>query len=79
MNVPTLVYKCSLFTYKKKNFKASSSPYMNNNCGLFFEDFEDFTVKFKKLNNKRLSPQKWVNENMSQDISIIKLFEIIDK
>jgi hypothetical protein len=52
---------------------------MNNNCGLFFEDFEDFTVKFKKLNNKRLSPQKWVNKNMSQDISIIKLFEIIDK
>jgi len=79
MNVPTLVYKYSLFIHEKKKFKGSSSPYLNNNCGFFFKDFEDFTIKFKKLNNKRLSPQKWLNENMSQDNSIKKLFEIINK
>jgi hypothetical protein len=64
---------------KKKKFKASSSPYLSNNCGFFFENFEDFIVKFKKLNNKKLNPRKWVNKNMSQDISIKKLLEIIDK
>jgi hypothetical protein len=73
------VYKYSLFIHEKKKFKGSSSPYLNNNCGFFFKDFEDFTIKFKKLNNKRLNPQKWLNENMSQDNSIKKLFEIINK
>jgi hypothetical protein len=79
-NVPTLVYKHSFFIYGKRRFKSSSSPYLNKSCGFFFKNFNQFTIKFDELNgNKRLAPKKWINKNMTQDISVKKLLNIISK
>jgi hypothetical protein len=79
-NVPTLVYKQSFWIYGKRKFKASSSPYLNNNCGYFFENFNEFVIRFNKLNNnKKIKPKKWLNKKMSQDASIKNLLEIIKK
>lgn len=79
-NVPTLVYKQSFLTYGKKKFKASSSPYLNKNCGYFFKNFKEFVTRFDKLNyNKKIKPKYWLNNNMSQDISVKKLLQIIGR
>ena len=79
-NVPTLVYKQSFWFYGKRKFKASSSPYLNKYCGYFFKNFNEFIIKFNKLNNnKKLKPKNWLNKKMSQDASIKKLLEIIKK
>ena len=79
-NVPTLVYKQSFWTYGKKKFKASSSPYLNKNCGYFFKNFKEFVTRFDKLNNnKKIKPKCWLNKNMSQDLSIKNLLKIIKK
>jgi hypothetical protein len=79
-NVPTLVFKQSFWIYEKRKFKASSSPYLNKNCGYFFKDFNEFVIKFNKLkNNKTIKPKVWLNKNMSQDASIKNLLEIIKK
>jgi len=79
-NVPTLVYKQSFWIYGKRKFKASSSPYLNNNCGYFFENFNEFVIRFNKLNNnKKIKPKKWLNKKMSLDASIKNLLEIIKK
>ena len=78
-NVPTLVYKQPFWSYKNRRFKASSSPYLNKNCGVFFTNFNDFKKKFNYFYyNKRLNPRSWVNRNMSQNISIRALLKIID-
>jgi hypothetical protein len=79
-NVPTLVYKQSFWIYGKRKFSASSSPYLNKNCGYFFENFNEFVIRFNKLiNNKKINPKKWLNKKMSQDASIKNLLEIIKK
>jgi len=79
-NVPTLVYKQSFWFYKKKKFTASSSPYLNKNCGYFFKNFKEFVIRFDKLNNnKKIKPKYWLNKNMSQDLSIKNLLKIIKK
>lgn len=41
-NVRTLVYKQPFWSYKNRRFKASSSPYLNKNCGVFFTNLNDF-------------------------------------
>lgn len=41
-NVRTLVYKQPFWSYKNRRFKASSSPYLNKNCGIFFTNLNDF-------------------------------------
>lgn len=79
-NVPTLVYKQSFWIDGKRKFSASSSPYLNKNCGYFFENFNEFVIRFNKLiNNKKINPKKWLKKKMSQDASIKNLLEIIKK
>jgi hypothetical protein len=78
-NVTTLVYKQSYWTYNNRNFKASSSPYLNKNCGEFFKNFNEFKRNFNyHYFDKRLNPRGWFNENMSQNISIRNLLKIIN-
>ena len=77
-NVPTLVYKQSFWFYGKRKFKASSSPYLNKYCGLFFKNFNEFIIRFNKLNNNtKLKPKNWLNKKMSQYASIKNLLDII--
>jgi hypothetical protein len=79
-NVPTLVFKQSFWIYGKRKFKASSSPYLNKNCGYFFKNFNEFIIRFNKLNNNsKINPKDWLNKKMSQDVSIKNLLEIIKK
>jgi hypothetical protein len=79
-NVPTLVCKQSFWIYGKRKFKASSSPYLNKNCGYFFKNFNEFIIRFNKLNNNsKINPKDWLNKKMSQDVSIKNLLEIIKK
>jgi hypothetical protein len=79
-NVPTLVYKQSFWFFRKRRFRASSSPYLNKNCGYFFKNFNEFVIRFNKLNNnKKIKPKDWLNKNMNQDASIKNLLEIIKK
>jgi hypothetical protein len=79
-NVPTLVYKQPFWFYGKRKFKASSSPYLNKNCGYFFKNFNEFIIRFNKLNNNsKLKPKNWLNKKMSQYASIKNLLDIIKK
>jgi hypothetical protein len=82
-NVPTLVYKQSFWIYRKRKFRSSSSPYLNKNCGYFFKNFNEFIIKFNKLNRlndyNRLNPRRWLNRNMNQNSSVKELLKIINR
>ena len=82
-NVPTLIWYVNEATYNHPRaldrfFEASSAPYLNDETGIFFRSFEDFTKIFEKWHLGKLcfSPRNWVELNMSDEVCSRKLIEI---
>jgi len=77
-NVPTLVWNRGYMTYKGRDWTASSAPYLSDETGLFFRDFETFESAFIRWEKTKdnFNARKWVLENMSDEISAKKLYEL---
>jgi glycosyltransferase involved in cell wall biosynthesis len=72
-NIPTLVYKDTVFRYKQIVWPhASSAPYLNARTGLFFTE-KDIDKKLSILLKKRFQPRKYCKEHLS-DIITTRLF-----
>lgn len=77
-NVPTLVYKNTTWSYRGYvwNDEKISAPYLTEETGLFF-DLNSFLKDFTAIKGKRLNPQKYCSEQLSDTKSVEILFDII--
>ena len=79
-DVPTLVFYNDIVKYKHyPDRKCETAPYLTKETGMYFLDFEDFKIKFKKMNDilNSLNPSKWVEENMTDEICANNLLKIV--
>lgn len=77
MDVPTLIWKRTKNTYCEREYKNSTAPYLCIENGLFFDDFEDFKLKFAywASHQEQFSPRDWVLENMSDEVCASVLYQ----
>jgi hypothetical protein len=75
-NVPTLIWRNELNTYRGRSYRVSTAPYLNASNGLFFDNFEDFKGKFAcwEQNADTFTPRAWTLANMSDQVCAINLY-----
>ncbi len=75
-DVPVMVLKNRINTYRKKRYSCSSAPYLSPHNGLFFDDITDFKTKLYewKENRNQFTPRDWVSKNMSDEICAMNLY-----
>ena len=80
-NVPTLILQNRTSIYKGRRFECTTAPYLNDENGLFFDDFDDFKLKFYYWENNKyqFQPRDWVLKNMSDEVSAKRLFDELIK
>ena len=78
-NTPTLIWNNEETYIDGNKINSSCCPYMNDKCGNFFYDFNDFKEKFNDSikNYLRYDPRKWVIDNMTYQISIQNLINLV--
>lgn len=78
-DVPTFIWQNELHIYEGRKYSCSTAPYLTEESGIFFSDFEDFKLKFLRWENSEFDfkPRKWCVENMSDEVCAEKLIEII--
>ncbi len=78
-NTPTLVWNNKMTTISGHNVNSSCCPYLDSSCGDFFDNLEDFAIKFKNGIGRyhNYSPRKWVKKNMTYKISVNNLINLI--
>ncbi len=81
VDVPTLIWQHKGFELSGRKLIYSTAPYLSLETGLFFDDFDDFKVKFKywEQNNNMFNPRKWVLSNMSDSVCADLLINEIKK
>jgi hypothetical protein len=78
MDVPTLVLKKEIFIENLSQFKASSSPYLTDSTGTFF----DSNSQPERVINSWLakihtfSPRKWLQDNYTIELAFMNLTKI---
>lgn len=75
-DVPTLILRKSLNTYKGRAFECSTAPFLTDVTGLFFDDLNHFKTQFDfwQINREQFYPRAWVLENMSDEVSARLLY-----
>lgn len=78
-NTPTLVWNNKQTKIKNNIIKSSCCPYLNQDCGIFFNDINDFKILFNKsINNyNKFAPRDWILKNMTYKYSVQKLIDLI--
>jgi hypothetical protein len=79
MDVPTIVWNPGFYRLGIKNYRSSSAPYLTEQTGAFFKDFEEFK-KIEQLgafDGKKYSARQWTLENLTDELSAQKLLDII--
>ena len=79
-DVPTLIWKNHTNTFNGREYECTTAPYLTNENGLFFDDFNDFVIKFIEWEQGKhyFNPRKWCVENMSDEVCAAKLLAFID-
>lgn len=78
-NVPTFLWYNDINTYRGRAYNCTTSPYLSNDTGVFFDDIHDFEIKFRQWERQEFNfePRKWCIENMSDVVCAQKLLSII--
>ncbi|MFA6226875.1 MAG: hypothetical protein WC631_00100 [Candidatus Paceibacterota bacterium] len=80
-NVPTLVLERKSYTYPdgKIAYGQISAPYLTNESGQFFKDFNDFKIKIEEMmkNLGSYSPRGYCQKSLSDEASTKRYLEII--
>ena len=78
-NVPTFLWYNDINTYRGRAYNCTTSPYLSNDTGVFFDDIHDFEIKFRQWERQEFNfePRKWCIENMSDVVCAQKLVSII--
>lgn len=80
-DVPTFIWKNDSNIYSGRRYSCSTAPYLTNENGIHFNDFEDFTTKFCQWENKKFDfkARQWCLENMSDQVCADKILKILNK
>ena len=78
-NVPTFLWYNDSNTYRGRAYNCTTSPYLSNDTGVFFDDIHDFEIKFRQWERQEFNfePRKWCIDNMSDVVCAQKLLSII--
>lgn len=77
-NRPTFI------NYLSNEFGGVTSPYLTESTGLHYENLQelkDLLIEYKENPQKflnKFSPRKWVEENLSDEVTVKELIKIID-
>jgi hypothetical protein len=76
-DVPTLIWRNSSNVWGSRRYACSTAPYLTKENGLFFDDLEDFKVKFSywEAHREQFKPREWTLENMSDEVSASMLYK----
>lgn len=78
-NIPTLVWERGFMQYGKYRFEGTTAtPYLTEQTGMKFKDFEEFKQVLPEFINKKFSPRQWVENNATNRIAAQKYLEIIN-
>jgi hypothetical protein len=80
-NVPTFLWYNDINTHRGRAYNCTTSPYLSNDTGVFFDDIIDFEIKFRQWERQEFNfePRKWCIENMSDVVCAQNLLKIIEK
>ncbi len=77
-NTPTLIWNKTFTFINGQKVKSSCCPYLSNECGKFFNNIDDFTkILDDEYDENNYNPRKWVLNNMTHEISVRKLVNLI--
>jgi hypothetical protein len=76
-DVPTLIWKNNYNVIQGRRYKCSTAPYLNKSNGLFFNDLEDFKIKFDYWvkHREQFNPRAWTLKNMSDEKCAQQLYK----
>jgi hypothetical protein len=76
-DVPTLIWKNKYNVIQGRRYKCSTAPYLNKSNGLFFNDLEDFKIKFDYWvkHREQFNPRAWTLKNMSDEKCAQQLYK----
>lgn len=79
MDVPTLIFYNDRYQLNGKLIECSTAPYLTDDTGMFFKDFEDFKENFQicVLRRRAFSPRQWVLDHMSDEKCAEHILRII--
>jgi hypothetical protein len=77
-DVPTLIVRNDIVTYRHKTFQSSTAPYLSSQTGMFFNDLLDFENVFDywKMNQDKFNPRQWVVDHLSDERCAQKLCQL---
>lgn len=75
MDVPTLIWRNDSYALRGKTWRASTAPYLTDETGLFFTDWQEFENALDQWEQypERFHPRAWILENMSDEVCARKL------
>lgn len=78
-DVPTLLWRNNQNMCQGRLLKVSTAPYLCDQNGLFFDDFEHFKTQFScwQAQREQFAPRAWVLENMSDEACARQLYNKI--
>jgi hypothetical protein len=78
-NTPTFVWNQGNYQYKLQNYAASGAPYLTPQTGCFFRDADELEKLLISHKDMTLfSPQKWVEQYGSNELSARNFLKVID-
>lgn len=80
-NTPTIIWNNTSTIINGEKVKSSCCPYLSEDCGKFFNNLEEFKKILNNQfnNNNNYNPRKWVLKNMTYEVSVKKLINLIEK
>lgn len=81
MNVPTLILQRKSTRYLGRTFRTDSAPFLTDQTGRFFQDFQGFQREFRfwLARPNRFRPRAWVLRHMSDEVCARDLFRKIQR
>lgn len=78
-DVPTLILRNNYNVYGGRKYSCSTAPYLTLENGLFFDDFDDFKVKFAywQTHRNQFTPREWTIKHMSDEVCALQLYRKI--
>jgi hypothetical protein len=78
VDVPTLIWRNTSNLIRGRIIETSTAPFLSDETGLFFNDFNDFKTVFSFWGKSKTSfhPRKWVLNNMSDESCAILLCKL---
>ena len=80
-DTPTLIWNNTSTVINGEKVESSCCPYLSQDCGKFFNSLDDFKkILVSEMNSKNnYHPREWVLKNMTYEVSVKKLINLIEE